>query len=339
MKKLTLLSLVFVLMQTIGAMAQQIISVSQDPTMKADYSDIQTAIDAAKAGTTIYVYNGTYNGFRLNKKLTIIGPGYFLDENPQTHAQKNMYATIMGSKSITIDTLATGSTIQGLTIKTTVTIQQTNSITLKNCLFNGDSRLNIIHSSYIYIKSNFLTGIISNYLPTVSASDCQNISITNNYVLSNHVGYCISIGSSTNCNIINNVIYGNRMQCSNTNIKNNIISSIGDHSLTNCLLFNNLYSQIRDSTKFIKLNGNKYIADFSTLFLSPSGSTDGQWQLKEGSPAKGTGLNGVDCGMFGGAEPYNLSGISDIPVIYEFVAPKAAGTQDGLQVKLKVRTN
>ena len=37
----------------------------------------------------------------------------------------------------------------------------------------------------------------------------------------------------------------------------------------------------------------------TTVFIS-SESTDGQYQLKNGSPAKGAGLDGVDCGMFGG---------------------------------------
>ena len=343
MKKLTLLSIVFVLMQTIGAMAQKIVSVSQFPAMKPDYSDIQAAIDAVEAGTKIYVYSGVYNGFTVNKQLTIIGPGYFLEENPQNHAQA-MSVIIQGT-GIEIGSTASGSVIQGLNIKTKVNIENTQNITLKNCLMNitdyyqRDLNIVVTGSSDIYIKGNYLTqGAVSTINIDISTS--TNVNILNNYINQTLNYWAVSIGNQLPCYLSNNVIYG-ALICQNAIISNNIWrGSRTDYyfynRFTDCVIRNNISV---DNTSFGLSGGNKYVEDFSTVFLSPSGTSDGQWQLKEGSPAKGAGEGGTDCGMYGGIEPYKLSGISDIPVIYEFSAPLKAGAQDGLQVKLKVRTN
>jgi len=78
----------------------------------------------------------------------------------------------------------------------------------------------------------------------------------------------------------------------------------------------------------------------TTVFVdSGSVSTDGDWQLRSGSPAIGAGLDGVDCGMFGGSTPYVLSGIPAIPSIYYFIAPGSASGAEGLQVEIKARAN
>ncbi len=76
----------------------------------------------------------------------------------------------------------------------------------------------------------------------------------------------------------------------------------------------------------------------TTVFIT-GGSTDGKYQLKEGSPAKGGGLNGVDCGVFGGSTPYVLSGIPPGPSIYEASAPASAPKGAGLSVTLKIKSH
>jgi hypothetical protein len=47
-----------------------------DDSGGADSTDIQSAINSASSGDTIFVYNGTYNGFKVNiSYLSIIGEG------------------------------------------------------------------------------------------------------------------------------------------------------------------------------------------------------------------------------------------------------------------------
>ena len=57
-----------------------------DNVQNADFSSITTAHSSAASGDTVYVAGSVnnYGSVTLTKKLTIIGPGYFLAENPQT---------------------------------------------------------------------------------------------------------------------------------------------------------------------------------------------------------------------------------------------------------------
>ncbi|MFC2138715.1 hypothetical protein ACFLTE_11120, partial [Bacteroidota bacterium] len=78
--------------------------------------------------------------------------------------------------------------------------------------------------------------------------------------------------------------------------------------------------------------------DMATVFEG-TGSTDAQWQLKAGSPALGYGTDDADCGMFGGIDPYVLSGIPPIPAIYYYSAPSSASTATGLPITIRIKSN
>ena len=76
------------------------------------------------------------------------------------------------------------------------------------------------------------------------------------------------------------------------------------------------------------------------VFLGPEGnSTDGQWQLAQGSPAIGAGISGEDAGMFGGDAPYVLSGIPGIPRITFVSVPASGAFPDGLPVTVRARVD
>jgi hypothetical protein len=53
----------------------------------------------------------------------------------------------------------------------------------------------------------------------------------------------------------------------------------------------------------------------------------------------GAGFGGVDVGIFGGPEPYVLSGIPPIPTIYFLTAPAIGEKNTGLPVQIKVKSN
>jgi hypothetical protein len=88
------------------------------------------------------------------------------------------------------------------------------------------------------------------------------------------------------------------------------------------------------------LNGsnNTAFANTSDLYTG-TGSTDGKWQIKAGSVYKNAGSDGTDPGPFGGSNPYVLSGVPPIPVIYEISTTGYGSQADGLPVTIKVRAN
>jgi hypothetical protein len=81
--------------------------------------------------------------------------------------------------------------------------------------------------------------------------------------------------------------------------------------------------------------------DFADVFIDyPSGdntSPDAMYQLKEGSVAIGHGIDGGDCGVFGGDFPYVLSGLPSIPRFYE-ANISTLGNSDGLRVSFKAKS-
>jgi len=331
MKKL-LLSMVIIgsLCHFLGA--QQLHRVNNTPGINADYTTLQAAVDAATAGDTIYMEGSTteYAGATIDKELTIVGPGYFLNENPKTQA--NMLDAQFNS-NITFDAGSEGSTLMGC-----------------NLIYYN---LNI-NASDITVIRNYLEFVVCN-------ATCDNILVAQNYVRS--TVQAISGGALTNSVISNNIIggqiwtqgtsgplvvsnnifttasYAFPMDCYNANIQNNIVTDVNATIRLNTgnSISNNILAA--DGTD---ANGNQYNVDMTTVFEDFDGqlgmSTDGKWALKAGSPALGAGAGGVDCGVFGGAVPYILSGIPNLPHIYEASVQAASSSQAGLEVTIKVKS-
>jgi len=303
----------------------------------ADFTEIQAAHDAAWADDTIYVYSSgssNYNSVTVVKKLYIIGPGYFLSENPNTQADTRPAIC----KSFTFNSGSEGSLLTGVETNqygTDITIHADNIVIKRNTCGGNTASIWIKNNhSNIIITGNYFHNTHTGAGNVISiGTNCNNIQINNNYI-SNNNHYSITSESSSSIEAWNNVITGD-VEIHNSVFYNNIMM-LGTFSGTNSPA--NINHNIGDANQFGTSYGNQANVPMNTVFLL-SGSTDGQWQLKSGSPAIGAGLNGEDCGMFGGTTPYILSGIPAIPSIYFFVAPSSASGTQGLQVQIKAKSN
>ncbi len=307
---------------------QHLIRVNNDPAADADYTTIQAANDDALPGDTIYVEGSavTYEGAEIDKKLVIIGPGYFLADNDSTQAN-----TLDADISGTLDFIAgsKGSKISGLIINT-VYIRD-DEIVVSRC-----NTSNI----YIYDDSNntlITQNFISYYISINSGK------LTNSIISNNIIGYSISAGTTSYpLQITNNVIkgtYATPVSVYYSTISNNIFTS-STYKLqenTGNTISNNLFAYAGTNA-----NGNKYSITMTTVFIDLNGtlgySEDERYKLKAGSPAIGAGVSGVDCGAFGGVTPYVLSGIPPFPHIYEAVIPGTAYSDKGLSCTIKIKS-
>ena len=151
---------------------------------------------------------------------------------------------------------------------------------------------------------------------------------SNNYI------YNFILYSTASSNIIINNILDYAVYSEANVFRNNILIT-GNINGSNNLFYNN----IGNSTQFGTENDNQSNVDMATVFVGypdqDTCSTDGRWQLAPGSPAIGTGQDGVDCGMFGGTNPYVLSGLPNIPAIYFFSAPDSSGGAQILPVQIQ----
>lgn len=321
MKKLTFLLVVIVFSLTAQA---KVWRVNNNATMNANFASFVAAQSTVSANDTLYFEGSTvsYEDIVLTKPLVIIGPGYFLEENPQT--QSNFITAKFGT--IGFNTGSSGSILTGLVVQDKIAISVSNISITKCNIGNGISLNNATVSGDILLLQNYIKGGLSDYY---SRNTIFNLIISNNYISSN-----TSFGTTTSGSIYNNIIVGSLL-VSNFTINNNIM--MGYSSDQNNNVFNN---NICNGIQFPIGNGNQQNVIMSGVFVGATGnSTDGQWQLKEYSPAIGKGNDGTDCGMFGGSSPYVLSGLPSIPAIYEIDMPATGDNINGIDVTIKAKTH
>jgi hypothetical protein len=328
LQKSILFTIIFTLFLATTAIAETWY-VDNKPGATADFTDLQTAHDDASVqnGDIIYVAGSptSYGDLTCTKQLFIYGPGYFLGENENTQAYKVSAKT----GTIVFDSGSEGSIITG--IYCTYFIRAyTNDITIKRNYI--DNAVNVDTGvSNIIIAQNYID--YSNGSAIHVDGNCSNIIIKNNYL---YGGYTINSNSSSELQIINNVMYGDLEEIYNSTIENNILRD--GYYYTYSEQNNTVQNNLCNGDQFPAGNGNQLNVDMSTVFVY-EGSTDGWWQLKDGSPAIGAGVNGEDCGMFGGDEPYVLSGLPPIPAVYYFNAPVSGSATEGLPVQVKVKAH
>jgi hypothetical protein len=279
------------------------------PVSGIDFATPQAAHDAAANGDTIQIYPTTTtivsSGYDVTatKPLVWVGIGYFLGTGGNTGLQVS--TSFSFNYSFELNPGSDGSILEGLTFYNTVYINSNNN-TIRRCNFysvpivfqgtcTGTSIIqNFFSSSYL---SNLITGI------TVT-----NLNISNNYFYSTATNFS---GITTSGQFTNN-IFSSGFSLGTFLVENNIqLDPASPVTCGSCVIQNN----ISTGTTFGNTNGNQENVLATSLFTG-TGSTDGQWQLSSGSPAKGAGVGGTDCGIFGGATPYVLSGIPSIPSIY-----------------------
>ena len=329
MKKQFLFSLILTLFCGI-IYGQNLIRVNNNAGADADYATLQAANDNASDGDTIYMEGSTtdYEGADISKKLTIIGPGYFLSENDSTQA--NSLEAKIGQ--INFNAGSAGSVITGIVSDNVIYIYVDN-IAVTRCklnaiYFNADIDNILVLQNYVnyistYYYGKITNGIISNNIVAYSIS-CSNTSgplqITNNvitYVTASYIPinvYNSSIANNITCNSTFK-IYEN----TGNTITNNIIAAAGTNA-----------------------NGNQYNVVMANVFVDFNStlgySTDGKWQLKTGSPAIGAGVSGVNCGSFGGVNPYVLTGVPNLPHIYKAAIAGTAYSDTGLSCTIKIKS-
>jgi hypothetical protein len=341
MKKLVLLLSLII----IGLSAQaKVYRLNNNPGTGAQFSSAQTAHDSCHAGDTIYVEGTTisYGTLNITKKINLIGPGYFLAQNPQTQVSSGTAYFAQ----INCNTGSAGSYLTGLDI--VYLIIYDNNIIIKRNYIRGSN--NNAPSFYLFgnnanilIIQNYISGPQSSaYAPLYLKPGCSNITISNNYCEGTGAGYpVVYVDPASSAAITNNIFKGTtnaNVTINNSTFNNNFILINGGsvQGSGNSMHNNFSTSAAFDTTTGGNPNHNHISINPANYFLG-FGSNDGQWKLKAGSPAIGAGYNGEDCGIFGGFDPYILSGIPTIPSIYFFAAPSSgSGT---LPVHVKIKSN
>lgn len=313
----------------------------------ADFTDIGSAVTAASPGDTIYVepsasyYSG---GINITKPLVIIGSGYFNGNSVYgTYPTNNpgLQADTVGSQIygsyLSLNTGSAGSVIMGLTFNQCYPVVYDNNITIKR---------NLLYYTALYISDNYgsITGlnnldIRQNLFVSTSVTSSAFYGAFSNIGIQNNLFYSSSISLPVGATgaVQNNNFVSGSINCWGFQINNNIMTESSSFTANNCVFFNN----IGDATQFPNSgNGSNNQQNITTtaLYTNYSSGTESRFALAPAGPGIGAGFNGVDCGIFGGPDPYKLSGIPPFPTIYSLSAPNTT-TSATLPVTISTRSN
>lgn len=319
--------------------------INNTPGVTADFSTPALAVASASVlnDDTLHIEGSAtgYAGFTLSKRLVVIGSGYFLTgANANTGLQANLNASDVGS--VYLDSIASGSTFIGLILAIgngPALGSATDNITLTRCQISSFSL------PYGYTANTKMVGWKINkcYIAGISFASVplQNWEVTNNIFTGS-----VDI-SNTNClnNLVRNNVFRSQLYMYNGYFANNIIQNT-TFTVTNVTVKNNLcIGAPAGFTPFVGLNGNLNNQTDIALFQGLTGnSTDGQWRLKAGSPAIAAGetISAItpDCGAYGTADPYVLSGIPAIPTIYLLTVPASvASSATTMPITISTKSN
>ncbi len=291
----------------------------------ANFSTLDAAMQGITAGDTLYLEGSNVNYTLSNpitKKVAVLGPGYYLADNPNTLVNK-LSATISGTVSI----MAKETLIEGVVF---------SDATYDDLNIGADDV--IIRKCYIGKAVCFTDNNINTKL------QIKNTTIMQCYIVKSLISYNFNYDTAYNSVIVNNIIVAglnhNLNNFVNATIENNsfVGSSFSINNNDGCFIRNNILSgsNIKSTNTNCTINNNYTTGTID--YTTSSSSNDGKWQLAPASQGMITGTNGSQCGAFGGASPYILSGLANIPHIYEIDAPNAASAASGLQVKVKIGT-
>ena len=336
--------LCFSLLATVTALCQNTWTVSNDPGFAADFSTVQAAIDAASPGDKIYVHGSSiaYPSFIVNKRLHLVGAGYWkavngIDDN---NIESTTITGAPGTPSAQIQ--ANSSILEGFNVLW-MTIHQDSVIVRYNHI--GGSTYGI---QFVGTPNNAF--VYGNYINYGFNGSAANANIYNNIIPTGNTGGSLlwsSNASNINCVLQNNA-FGKQGategRIGGVTVRNGILD-FADFLFTGPVVLEHNV-MVDDTIGGVAIEdigtGNIGDVDISTIWDYANPSPDGKYQLIGDSTtnvAFGAGINGEDCGAFGGDSPYRLSGIVKVPTIYYMQIPLVGDTTNMLKVKIRAKSN
>jgi len=294
--------------------------------------NLQTLITNATAGTTFLVEAGSYGNLDITKRVAIIGPGYFLGSSQQATTGSAVFGTInfkAGSEN---------SVLMSCVVNSNINIGA-SSVTVSRCFadyiyIGSDGTSTLSSISNTTIKQCYVTRSIIQ-----SASNNQNCTVKNNILLGYIVFSFTFLGEISNNTLTDYINVYIPSSSAFVSIKNNIFhhlklsGNVGYSANNSNAIYNVLYfNQTSLPTS------NKVNIPAASIFVGANASSgDAQYMLLATSPAKGAGEGGVDCGAFGGDEPYVVGGVPSGPVVYQLTVPQSISSGSTLNVTVKAR--
>lgn len=330
--------------------------VNNDATRHPDFITIPAAVAAAAEGDTIHVEPSAtaYGAFVLNKRLVILGSGYFLSGSGLQATTDSSVVNSMTVDSSATNANASGSLISGLSFLTTVNlIHNVHDVTLTRCLFAGllsfvgfDRAAAGISISKCFLQSN-LSGSGSTGLVTISIEN-------NIFSAATGFGSGATILDANFTGLFrNNTLNSNAaaFTLNNFYIANNVFtfSAMAAINGGNNIIRNNSFAATAVAGITGGADGNQVNISMPALFTGSlmTGHGDTRFQTANGGSLRASGetISGItpDRGAYNTVattDSYRSSGIPAIPTIYALTVPQSIPpTAVTMDISVSTRSN
>ncbi|RMG67071.1 MAG: hypothetical protein D6722_13880 [Bacteroidetes bacterium] len=305
------------------------------------YEQPLAAHNDAFTGDTL-LFDGSpdaYNSFMVTKRLVIMGPGYFQDENPNT----NIFSAQIGRITLSPDgstsaTGAAGSIVQGMDMGDAfpgeIIVNVNDVLIRKNRLnevdINGSTNP-AFRATGVVISQNFFAGQNEDHFGWSSFDVLQGIVVRNNIFEGK-----VEVPDFSQMHFFNNIFLNQQFDIQNLlgTVRNNVFFST---NATYNLSADSITHNISMGSGLPAGNSNILNANPGQIFVLNAGvnGSDGQYRLKANSIAQGAGFNGADIGPYGGVSPYVRYGYGEMPVIWQMSTAGVIDPGDLLQVSIK----
>ena len=298
----------------------------------AMYTSVQIACDAADPGDTILIAGSPnpYGNLMITKRLNLVGPGYLLNENGISGITKDGAALSDVTFGLIELSSSNNSSATGLYISFARINVGVNNITYDKCNLYNTSFQGVVSITRSWLASCTLQypgSSIRNSIFGAFGCELRNGTTASNCVLPVSHYFSSAAGSSISSSIF---IAPNSISAASfaTQAKGSVTQSLAVGGVG-----------IGGNPTFLPLgNGNISTIAFTSQAFVQGQANDKAFVLAAGSPAIGTGLNGVDMGIFGGVLPYVISGVPSIPRITRFQVPATATSASGLRIEIDAQS-
>jgi hypothetical protein len=375
-KQVTFLLLFLLVVSTVSATIRRVGYGAPIPAVTGlDYLSFQAAYEASNNFDTIQLYASTngsvsYSG-TISKPIVILGPGYFTNSFYLTGTQvpnanlTNM-AGSMASCTFTIDLGSAGTIIKGLnnlSINVIDRVDSLNNINISRCRnvnvsFTNSGKCNKWTIAQCYGVSISQSGYSPSFIldRTIDSLSIQNCVLASAIALNTSPVGSYTGNSFYNCNFlsgaslalnnaiftIQNCIFENQSftGVTNTTFKNNVTATAAaGNTITNTgLNSGNVFGTVLSSI-YAGYPTNTLVGSVDTY------SPDARFQLKAApNAAINAGLlpgtaTATNCGIYGGSNPYVLSGMPPIPAIYQLGAASTVITGSSYTLTFSIKSN
>jgi hypothetical protein len=302
-------------------------TVSNTPDV-AQFTTIQLAIDASADGDTVYVYGSpnAYAGFTIvDKRITVIGPGWAPDKNFPLNAIINTTVTIRNS---TAAGSPDGSELHGLIFISGVELSRNqiagdvpvNEIRIRRCQFNSGISWTLGATGHLLEGCYFF----NNTFNFTQNATYENFLFQNNLFFMNIFAKFFNLFNAINIRLDHNLFYSNNnggggnflffSNCRFINLTNNIFNQVNvglglsfstfNNNLTNNLLLNNS-NAVSNATPWAvnnNVDGGGNVANQNPGMVDQAlvnvGTAEGisNFTIASG-PANNSGTDGKDMGL------------------------------------------